>query len=246
MFDALHFLHSKEFIDTIFRYRGADFALLLLFVIIFAETGLLVGFFLPGDSMLIAVGALVATTQTSTGEPLANIWVVYFVLMAGAIIGDQVGYILGLKSGTAIFKRDDSRFFKKKYVTEAHEFYERHGAKAIILARFVPIFRTFVPFMAGVAKMPYRSFVFFNIAGGIIWVTSLLWAGYGLGKSPWADKLDKIILLVIFVSVLPVIIEVARRFWPGAAKEKSVAEATVEAVTTPGAETSGKALNSAD
>ncbi|PTY04131.1 hypothetical protein DB346_04895 [Verrucomicrobia bacterium LW23] len=232
MLDALIWLHSREFIDFVFNSGGVHIALLILFAIIFAETGLLVGFFLPGDSMLIFVGAAVGSIRTSAGEPIADIWLVYLVLMLAAIIGDQVGYYLGLKSGPAIFSREDSRFFKKKYVQEAHEFYVKHGGRAIILARFVPILRTFVPFMAGVADMPYKSFVFYNIVGGIIWVTSLLWLGYALGKSPVAIYLDKIILVVIVLSVLPLIIGFARRFLPGKA--------------APGAVEAEKAVPSAD
>jgi membrane-associated protein len=165
--------------------------------------------------MLIFVGAVVGSQPTSTGEPIANIWLVNLVLVAGAIIGDQVGYVLGLKTGPAIFARDDSRFFKKKYVVEAHDFYLKHGGRAIIIARFVPVMRTFVPFMAGVAKMPYQSFVFCNVAGGFFWVTSLLWIGFILGQSPLGKYLHYIILVVILLSILPLIWALVRRFLPG-------------------------------
>ncbi|HSI82648.1 MAG: VTT domain-containing protein [Candidatus Methylacidiphilales bacterium] len=234
MFEWIKWMHSDGFVNSVFSSGSANVALLILFAILFAETGLLIGFFLPGDSLLIAVGAVVASQLTPDGEHLINIWVVNLVLVAGAIIGDQVGYLLGLKTGPAIFARDDSRFFKKKYVLEAHDFYVKHGSKAIVLARFVPVMRTFVPFMAGVARMPYNQFVFFNIAGGIFWVTSLLWIGYFVGKSPLGKNLHYVILAVIFLSILPLIWAVARRFLPGYAE--AAAEPTPEAKPANSAE----------
>jgi len=181
---------------------------IVLVAIIFAETGLLIGFFLPGDSLLIAAGVVAAKSD----HFYLNIWFLTFALMAAAIIGDQVGFWLGTKTGPKIFNREDSLFFKKKYALEAHAFYEHHGGKAIILARFVPILRTFVPFIAGVAQMSYRKFVFFNILGGIFWIISLLWIGYFIGQTPLADKLHYIIVIVVAVSLLPIAIGVLKRF----------------------------------
>lgn len=198
--ENIKYLHSEEGIRTIVISGG----LIALIAIIFAETGLLIGFFLPGDSLLITAGIL-AAQKSDQGDPLLNIGLMNLSLMIAAVVGDQVGFYLGRKTGIAIFNRPDSRFFKKKHAEAAHEFYMKHGGKAIVFARFVPIMRTFVPFIAGVAEMPYRQFVFWNIFGGILWVTSLLWAGYALGQTPWAQRLDRVIVIVIFVSILPLI-----------------------------------------
>jgi len=199
-------LHTPEGIETLIRTGG----LLVLIAIVFAETGLLIGFFLPGDSLLVTAGVL-CSRSLSGGEPILNFYTLNLSLMAAAVIGDQLGFFLGRKTGPRIFDRADNRFFKKKYAIEAHEFYERYGGTAIILARFVPILRTFVPFIAGVAQMSYRRFVAFNIFGGIGWVLAMTTLGYYLGRSPWGEKLHLIILVVVFISVLPMIIGVARR-----------------------------------
>ncbi|MBL7685582.1 MAG: VTT domain-containing protein, partial [Deltaproteobacteria bacterium] len=191
-------LHSPEGLEQLIAAGG----LLVLFIIIFSETGLLAGFFLPGDSLLVTAG-LLASRSMNGGAPILNIFTLNLVLILAAVMGDQVGFWLGRKTGPRIFNRPDNRFFKKKYALEAQAFYERHGGKAIILARFVPILRTFVPFVAGVAQMDYRRFVSFNIFGGIFWVLSMTLLGYFLGKSPLGEKLHLIILAVVFLSVLP-------------------------------------------
>ncbi len=213
--ELFHYLYSPEGITEIIKTGG----LVALIAIVFAETGLLVGFFLPGDSLLVTAGLLAAQVDKATGEPILNVWWVTVSLILAAIIGDQVGYWLGTKTGHAIFQREDSRFFKKKYALEAHEFYLRHGGKAIVLARFIPIFRTFVPFMAGVADMPYRNFVGFNIFGGVLWVVSMVWIGYGLGQTPLANQLHKIIIVVVLVSVLPIVIGSYKRWRTGRTKK---------------------------
>lgn len=207
-FEILKNLHTPEGIESLIRTGG----LAVLIAIVFAETGLLIGFFLPGDSLLVTAGVL-SSRSINGGEPVLNYFWLNVTLMAAAVIGDQVGYLLGRKSGPKIFDRPDNRLFKKKYVLEAHEFYERHGGKAIILARFVPILRTFVPFIAGVAQMSYRRFVTFNIFGGIAWVFSMTTLGYFLGRSPWGEKLHLIILVVVFISVLPMFIGIAKRYF---------------------------------
>ncbi|MBZ0124084.1 MAG: VTT domain-containing protein, partial [Roseovarius sp.] len=176
--------------------------------------------FLPGDSLLVTAGVL-CSRSLSGGEPILNIWTVNLTLMAAAVIGDQVGFLLGRKTGPKIFDKPDNRFFKKKYALEAHAFYEKHGGKAIILARFVPIMRTFVPFIAGVADMSYRRFVMFNVFGGIGWVLSMTMLGYFLGQSPWGEKIHLIILVVVFVSILPMIVGIAKRLLSGAPKANS-------------------------
>ncbi|HCU25182.1 MAG TPA: hypothetical protein DF383_09195 [Deltaproteobacteria bacterium] len=206
--ELLKNLHTPEGIENLIRAGG----LLALTGIIFAETGLLAGFFLPGDSLLVTAG-LLASRSLNGDAPILNLWAVNFCLMAAAVIGDQVGFWLGRKSGPKIFSKPDNRLFKKKYALEAQAFYEKHGGKALILARFVPIMRTFVPFIAGVADMPYRKFVSYNIFGGVGWVFSMTLLGYFLGRSPWGDKLHWIILIVVFISVLPMFIGLTKRIF---------------------------------
>jgi membrane-associated protein len=179
-----------------------------LFGIVFAETGLLVGFFLPGDSLLFTVGVI-----AGAGE--LNIFLINAVLIVAAILGDGVGYYLGRRTGPRIFSRPDSRFFKQEYVRRTHAFYEKHGGKTIIYARFVPIIRTFAPFVAGVANMSYPRFLSFNVFGGIGWVVLMTTLGYFLGGVPLVKRhFEKVILLIIFLSVLPVLIETWRA-WRG-------------------------------
>jgi membrane-associated protein len=205
LLDWVRQLHSDEGIRSLIAWGG----LTVLVAIVFAETGLLAGFFLPGDSLLVTAGVVCA--GAFPGLPPLNIWLTNLLLVLAAVIGDQVGYTLGRRAGRAIYSRPDSRFFKKKYLYEAQELYATKGGSSLIIARFVPVMRTFVPFIAGVAHMPYRSFVFYNVAGGVLWVTSLLWIGYFLGQSPLAEQIHHVILLVIFVSVLPLAWEVWKR-----------------------------------
>ncbi|MCE9624155.1 MAG: VTT domain-containing protein [Deltaproteobacteria bacterium] len=208
--DLLAHLHTPEGIENLIRTGG----LLALIAIVFAETGLLIGFFLPGDSLLVTAGVL-SSRSLNGGAPILDLWKVNLVLMIAAVLGDQVGFFLGRKTGPKIFDKPDNRFFKKKYALEAHAFYERHGGKAIILARFVPIMRTFVPFIAGVADMSYKHFVTYNVFGGIGWVFSMTMLGYFLGRSPWGEKLHLIILVVVFISILPMAIGILRRLISG-------------------------------
>ncbi len=171
--------------------------------IVFAETGLLVGFFLPGDSLLFVAGFVAGLGH------LDFLWLNALLIIA-AIAGDTVGYWIGNRAGHAIYQREDSRFFKKKHLIRTREFYEKHGGKTIVLARFVPIIRTFAPVVAGVADMKYRRFLSFNVFGGIGWVLSMTSLGFFLGSIPWVQRnLEKMVLLIIFISVLPILIE----FW---------------------------------
>lgn len=202
----LRTLHSDEGVRALIAWGG----LTVLVGIVFAETGLLAGFFLPGDSLLVTAG--VACAGAFPGLPPMNIWVANVLLVLAAVIGDQVGYGLGHRAGRAIYNRPDTRFFKKKYLYEAQELYANKGGLSLVIARFVPVMRTFVPFIAGVAQMPYRSFVTYNVAGGVIWVTSLLWVGYFLGLSPLAQQIHHVILVVILVSVLPLLWEIYKRW----------------------------------
>ncbi|WP_052663669.1 VTT domain-containing protein [Psychromicrobium lacuslunae] len=175
--------------------------------IIFAETGLLLGFFLPGDSLLFTAGLL-----TAAGKLPINIWVLVLLLIICAVVGNQVGYMIGAKAGPAIFNRPDSRFFKQENITKAHEFFEKHGGKALILARFVPIVRTFVPVIVGVAQMNKRHFTIFNLVGGVLWAGGVTLLGFILGdRIPWVtENLDLIFILIVLISVIPIIIEVIR------------------------------------
>ncbi len=176
----------------------------ILFAIVFAETGLLVGFFLPGDSLMFTVGVF-------AGAGKLDFWSAVIILSIAAIVGDSFGFLLGLKTGPRIFRREDSRFFHKRHLVRTHEFYQRHGGKTIIYARFVPIIRTFAPYVAGVGKMDYARFVAFNVFGGIGWVLGLTSLGYLLGNFPLVkNNFEKVILLIIFVSLLPAVGEVVK------------------------------------
>jgi membrane-associated protein len=174
-------------------------------VIVFCETGILAGFFLPGDSLLVTAG-LVA----SQGK--MNFLSLNLLLMAAAIIGDSAGYAIGHFVGPRLFNREDSLFFKKAYVKKTHEYFEKHGGKTIILARFVPIIRTFAPTVAGVGRMTYAHFLSYNVVGGILWVLSMTGTGYFLGRSiPNIEKhLHVVVAIVIVVSFLPVMYEVLK------------------------------------
>lgn len=176
-------------------------AYLVLFAIVFAETGLLVGFFLPGDSLLFTVGVV-------AGAGDLNILLINVVLIAAAIIGDAVGYTLGRNAGPRVFSRPDSRIFKQDHLLRTKAFYEKHGGKTIIYARFVPIIRTFAPFVAGVAQMPYTRFAAFNIFGGIGWVVLMTMSGYFLGNVPLIRRhFEKVVILIVLISVLPIVFE---------------------------------------
>ena len=175
----------------------------ILFIIVFCETGLVVTPFLPGDSLLFASGVV-------AGAGLMGYGPVLLVLLAAGIMGDAVNYFIGRHVGPAIFQRD-SRFIKKEHLLKAHHFYEKHGGKAIILARFVPIVRTFAPFVAGIALMCPHRFFLFNITGCVLWVGGLVSAGYFLGNLEWVrQNFSIIVYLIIIISVLPVAIEVLR------------------------------------
>lgn len=172
----------------------------MLFGIVFAETGLLVGFIFPGDSLLFTVGVV-------AGAGDADVVALCLTMMAAAILGDQSGYFLGYRTGPKVFNRPDSRFFKQEYVRQTQLFYEKHGGKTLIYAKYVPIVRTFAPFMAGVGRMKYLRFLPFNVFGGIGWVLSMTLLGYYLGSVPIVRRhFEKVVLTIIFVSVLPVII----------------------------------------
>lgn len=174
---------------------------LLVCVIVFVETGMFVGFFLPGDSLLVTAGVFAGAGQLHLSKLLT-------VVGLCAIAGDQLGYYIGWRAGPGLFRREDARFFKKRYLQRAHDFYEHHGTKAIILARFVPIVRTFCPPVAGAARMRYRTYFLFDIVGGFLWVWSMILLGYTLGRTvPNIDKrIHYVIAAVIVASLLPAVI----------------------------------------
>jgi membrane-associated protein len=174
-----------------------------LILIVFAETGLLIGFFLPGDSLLIAAGLFAAKGDM-------NILILISTLTVAAIVGDAVGFYIGRKLGPKLYNKEDSFFFRKKHLIAAHELYEKHGGKTIIIARFIPIIRTFAPTVAGAAEMNYFRFAMFNVIGGFLWVWSMLLGGFYLGRV-FGDKINDyihyLIIGVIFVSFIPIIIK---------------------------------------
>jgi membrane-associated protein len=201
-FRSLHGDHLRELI------QWGGFA--LLFAIVFAETGLLVGFFLPGDSLLFTAGALVGAGILKAPAPLPNdpmssLIALNLVLITAAIVGDSVGYWFGRKTGPPLFNRPNSRLFKQEHLRKAQQFYEKHGSRTIILARWVPFARTFAPILAGVAGMRYSTFMTYNVVGGITWVVGCTFLGYFLGSLEWVrEHNEKVILIIVALSVLPV------------------------------------------
>ena len=177
-----------------------------LLLIVFAESGLLIGFFLPGDSLLFTCGLLI--TAGTLDFPL---WGAIALICVAAILGDQAGYIFGKKVGPSLFKRPDSKLFKQENVQKAHEFFEKHGPKSLVLARFVPIVRTFTPIIAGVSGMRYRSFITFNVIGGVLWGAGVTLLGSWLGNIEFVHKnIEAILILIVLVSVVPIAIEFLR------------------------------------
>lgn len=209
LIDLFHRLHDLRGLVQWAGYVG-------LTAIIFAETGLLIGFFLPGDSLLVTAGLL--ASQPGFG---LNVYLLGLILSVAAVVGDSVGYAIGRATGPHIFTRQDSLLFNRKHLLRAHAFYERHGGKTIVIARFMPIVRTFAPVVAGVADMRYASFIAYNVIGGLLWVWTMLFTGYFLGR--WVPGIDKhiesVILIVIFLSFVPAIVGWARERRRGAPGE---------------------------
>jgi membrane-associated protein len=201
-------LHLDEQLNQWANFFG-PWLYLVLFLIVFCETGLVVTPFLPGDSLLFAVGALAATNGSSLSLPVLSV-----LLLTAAILGDAVNYTAGYWVGPRVFSSDRSWLFNRKHLVRTQEFYERHGGKTIILARFIPIIRTFAPFVAGIGKMTYARFAFYNIIGAVIWVATVLMSGYFLGSIPLVKKNFTIVVFaIIAISVLPVVVEYARSFF---------------------------------
>jgi len=207
MQQLLDLFHRIYDVEGIIRWGG----LAALIAVVFAETGLLVGFFLPGDSLLVTAG-IFCTSANPTGAPMLDIvWVNVLVSLA-AIVGDTVGYWVGAKSGPKLFVREQSLLFSRKHLLRTRDFYERHGGKTIVIARFMPFVRTFAPVVAGVGQMSYRRFLSYNVFGGIFWVASMTLLGYGLATvyPGITRQIDKLIVLIIFLSLLPGLIGVIR------------------------------------
>jgi membrane-associated protein len=202
------FLHLDQHLAGMAETLG-PWLYLLLFLVIFCETGLVVTPFLPGDSLLFAVGALAA-------NPLSGLSVsgLLVLLIVAAVLGDAVNYYCGFRIGPQVFKYEHSRFLNKKHLLRTQRFYEKHGGKTIILARFIPIIRTFAPFVAGIAKMKYPRFAFYNVTGGVAWVLLFLLGGFFFADSPFVkDRFPYVVVVIVVISVLPIVIEfiLARR-----------------------------------
>lgn len=210
IFELIHqlrdLLNPKLIIETLLA-KGGLFVYVGLFFIVFAETGLALGFFLPGDSLLVVAGLFAATGKL-------NVALLIGLLFVAAVVGDAVGYYTGARLGPRLFKKKKSLLFRPSHLQKAHSFYEKYGGKTIVIARFVPIVRTFAPIVAGAAEMPYRRFVVFNIAGGFLWVTSMLLGGYFLGsllKTKLGIDLDEhiewVVIVVVLLSLMPPFVE---------------------------------------
>ena len=203
------FLNPKLLIDWMLAFLGG-YVYLGLWFVIFAETGLAVGFFLPGDSLLVVSGLFAAASKL-------NVWLVMLAFFLGSVIGDSTGYWTGRMMGKTLFNRESSRIFKPSRVEKAHTFFEKYGVKTVILARFVPIVRTFAPLVVGAAEMPYSRFLPFSIIGGLLWISTMVLAGYFLGgvieralNIKLEDHIEKVVIVVVALSLLPPLIEVIR------------------------------------
>ena len=197
-------LHLDRHLSEIIQQYGV-WTYLILFLIVFCETGLVVTPFLPGDSLLFAVGTFAAIGAL-------DLWLAMGVLTAAAILGDSVNYAIGARVGPRVFRREGARFLNPKHLERTHEFYERYGAKTIVIARFVPIVRTFAPFVAGIGLMHYGRFLFYNVTGALLWILSLVLGGYLFGNIPMVRRnFSLVILAIIVLSILPGVIEVWRQ-----------------------------------
>jgi membrane-associated protein len=199
------FLHLDRHLADLTQALG-PYVYFLLFAIVFCETGLVVTPFLPGDSLLFAIGALASIPDSGL-----NLWLISALLIAAAVLGDAVNYTVGAYIGPRIFSHEGSRWFNKQHLMRTHEFYEKYGGKTILLARFIPIIRTFAPFVAGVGSMTYARFAVYNVTGGVAWVLAFLMAGYWFGQLPVVKQyFHLVIVAIIVISVIPVIVELVK------------------------------------
>ncbi len=208
--DIYNIVTEKDFLKNLIMWGGY----IGLFIIVYAETGLLLGFFLPGDSLLVTAGLLAATPVSAATPDVHYLNIVYLILLLipASILGDNTGYLIGYKAGPKLFKKEQSLFFRKDYLIKTHEFYEKYGGIALILAKFTPIVRAFVATVAGIGQMSYWKFFRFNMIGAITWISSMTLLGYFLGRNiPDIDKhIEKVIAVIIFISFLPIIIKYIR------------------------------------
>ena len=209
MFEWLQQIHTTEGIKALIAAGG----LLVLTIIIFAETGILAGFFLPGDSLLVTAGVLCSLDPTAPDKaPLLDLGTTMIVLSVAAILGDWFNFWMGKLAGSKVWAWPDGRLYKRRYLEEAHAFYEKRGGIALAACRFIPIARTFVPFAAGMARMPFRSFFLWNVGGAVVWVSSLLVLGWWLGRNDTMRKnLHLLILAVVAISFIPLVVGVLKR-----------------------------------
>jgi membrane-associated protein len=209
MHDFIGFLKSlynaERLLELVRMLLASPLGMAGLFAIVFAETGLLVGFFLPGDSLLFSVGV-------ASGSTGLNVYMLAGMLMCAAILGDNIGYALGYHAGPRIFSRPKSRFFHPDHLQRTRDFYGKYGARALVYARFIPIIRTCAPFVAGVGRMRYSRFLFFSLFGGIFWIAFMTTLGYQLGQIPLVRRnFEKVVLGIVLLSVLPVILEARKK-----------------------------------
>ena len=223
LFNLFRHLGEDASWQSMIDYVGPHTIYAVLFAIVFCETGLVVTPFLPGDSLIFAIGAVAAR------DIGISVTVVAPLLVCAALLGDNLNYWLGRRLGPAVFKREDSKLLNKKHLLRAHEFYETYGSKTVILARFVPIVRTFAPFVAGIGRMNYARFLIFSVVGAILWVGICLTGGYFLGGLPFFKKhFELVILAIVFVSLIPMAVEVLRARSKAKRSAVSVVEATRE------------------
>ena len=204
----LHKLFDLKHLNENFLIPYGNLTYAILFFIIFAETGFVVTPFLPGDSLLFAVGAI-----TAWENPPLDLMTVIVLLSLAGVIGNTINYRIGYFIGPKIFEQEKIRFIKKEYLVKTHAFYEKHGAKAVILSRFLPIFRTFVPFVAGIGQMEWKKFMLYNVIGGVSWVVIGTLAGYVFGNIPWVQEhFEMVLIAIVFITVLPTLLGIASEF----------------------------------
>jgi membrane-associated protein len=221
-------MNAEKLAALVMAYGG----LYLVALIIFAETGLFIGFFLPGDSLLFVTGLMIANSHNPFDSGAMNLLYWITLITFAGIFGNSVGYWFGRKTGPLLFEKRDTLLFKRKHVLQAKEFYDRKGGGAIILARFLPIVRTFAPIVAGVVKMDRKKFFFYNVVGSISWVGSMVLAGYFLGENPWVKhNFEKIVIGIVVVTTAPVLIKMF--FGKKKSPVQEVSEDIVEEVFTP-------------
>jgi len=230
IYEYLQYLNPKVLIDTLLGVFG-NWAYVALWFVVFAETGLAVGFFLPGDSLLVVAGLFAAANKL-------NLFLILIAFFLGSLLGDSTGYWTGRTMGKKLFNREDSRIFKPSRVAKAHAFFEKYGVKTVVLARFVPIVRTFAPLVVGAAEMPYSRFLPFSILGGALWISSMVLAGYFLGSMieqyfhiSLQDHIEKVVIVVVFLSLLPPIIEFLKHKF---GKHPDVIDEVIEVVEADG------------